>query len=223
MAKITNRKIFPEPVERLLRALCGAGFFHDGMLIGSWVMPVYGEILGIRYVLHTMDIDFAVRFARKDYERTANIEEIIVDLGYLAVLTSSGVQKFSKEGFTVEFITHRQGNRDVTLLKQWNVTAVPLPFVNLLLDFPVTADFVDFQVVVPAPEAFFLHKLITAQRRPEEGKRSKDLDQCSVIAQALDPDKLKDILSTFRFSKKTIKHLRTSCEIIGFLPQTLGM
>jgi len=54
---------------------------------------------------------------------------------------------------------------EVVAIRKWNITASPLPFIDLLLSFPFTADFGDFKVRAPLPEAFFVHKLIAAERR----------------------------------------------------------
>jgi hypothetical protein len=37
--------IFPSEVRELLRAFFSVGFFDESLLIGSWVMPLYQEIL----------------------------------------------------------------------------------------------------------------------------------------------------------------------------------
>ncbi|HAM52087.1 MAG TPA: hypothetical protein DCP92_15885 [Nitrospiraceae bacterium] len=185
---IKNRNIFPAEVQELLQAFSSVGFFNESLLIGSWVMPLYQEVFGIPYVLRTMDIDFAVvTFALSDRAEKVDIEKIITDLGYIPVVFQSGVRRFTRENFTIEFVAHRKGGRDdeVVPIRKWNITASPLPFVDLLLSFPFTADFGNFKVRAPLPEAFFIHKLITAQRRPGQSKKDKDLDQCSIIARYL--------------------------------------
>jgi len=73
------------------------------------------------------------------------------------------------------------------------------------------------------PEAFFVHKLITAQRRLEGGKKEKDLDQCSIIARQLDTGRLNTVVGSLKPSKKTQRTLRASCEAIDFPPQNLGL
>ena len=219
------KDIFPDQVRELLRALYSVGFFEESMLIGSWAMPLYQEAFGINYILRTMDIDFAVKFVCSDKGKKVDVEKIITGLGYLSVVMQSGIRKFTREDFTIEFIAHRKGGRDeeVVSIKKWNITASPLPFVDLLQSFPFSADFGDFRVRAPIPEAFFVHKLITAQRRPGESKRDKDLEQCSIIAGQLDSLRLRAVVEYFKPSKKTQKALRASCEAIDFPPQRLGL
>jgi hypothetical protein len=172
-----------------------------------------------------MDIDFAVTLALSDRERKIDLEKIITDLGYLPVVMQSGICKFTRENFTIEFVAHRKGGGDaeVVSIKKWNITASPLPFVDLLLSFPFTADFGNFKIRIPLPEAFFVQKLITAQRRQDESKKDKDLEQCSILARQLDSERLEAIVRSLKFSKKTQKALKASCEVIDFPPQKLGL
>ena len=222
---VKNKDIFLAEVRELLQALYLAGFFEESMLIGSWVMPLYQEAFGISYTLRTLDIDFAVRLIHSDKDKKADIDKIITDLGYIPVTMHSGIRKFTRENFTVEFVVQRKGGRDdeVIPIRKWNITASPLPFVEILLNFPFTANFGDFKVRAPLPEAFFVHKLITAQRRPGVSKKDKDLEQCSIIAQQIDAERLKTVVESLKISKKTQKALRVSCEVIGFPPQRLGL
>lgn len=222
---VKNKDIFPVEVRELLQALYTVGFFEESMLVGSWVMPLYHDAFGISYTLRTQDIDFAVKLVLADRGEKVDIEKIITDLGYIPVLMRSGIRKFTRENFTVEFIAHRKGGREdkVAMIRKWNITAAPLPFIDILMSFPFTADFGDFKVRAPLPEAFFVHKLITSQRRIGESKKDKDLEQCSVIAAQLDSGRLKAVTKSLKLSKKSRKALQESCEAIGFLPQKLGL
>jgi len=223
--KKTSNQLFPQPVSDLLGILSSVGFFDESMLIGSWVMPLYHEFFDISYVLRTMDIDFAVQLLQKGKLRKADLQDIIVSQGFTPFFTQSGIQKFSREGFTIEFIAHRRGGRDEDsiLIRTWNITAVPLPFINILIDFPFVADCPGYSIRAPIPEAFFLHKLITAARRLEESKRSKDLEQCAVIAPKLDQSRLDNVCSSVKLGSRTWKAVKSSCEAIDFPPQKLGI
>jgi len=222
---VKNKDIFPSEIRELLRALDSAGFFEESMLIGSWVMPLYQEAFGINYTLRTLDIDFAVKFIHPDRDRKVDLEKLITDLGYLPVIMQSGIRRFTRENFTIEFVVQRKGGRDdeVIPIRKWNITACPLPFLDLLLSFPFVVDFGNFKVRAPLPEAYFVHKLITAQRRRSEGKQDKDLEQCSVIARHINSDRLKAVIDSLKLSKKTQKAMLDSCVTIDFPPQRLGL
>lgn len=222
--KKTDKTLFPQAVSDLLQALSNVGFFDESMLIGSWVMPLYKEFYNISYVLRTMDIDFTVQVLNKRKPR-ADLSEIIVSQGFTTFFTQSGIQKFSREGFTIEFIAHRPGNRDEkpVLSREWNITAVALPFINILSAFPFVCECSGFMIRAPIPEAFFLHKLITAARRRGTSKKSKDLEQCNAIAPQLDAERLGIICGSVKLGHKTWAAVRSSCETINFPLHMLGM
>jgi hypothetical protein len=221
----TTPHLFPADVEELLRQLDGVGFFDDAMLVGSWVMPLYRELFGMSYSLRTLDIDFAINIVRGAHSPRADLERMLIGLGYLPTISQSGIQRFSRESFTVEFITHRKGGRDdgIVLFRNWNLTACPLPFVDILQRFPFRADLGTFGVVAPLPEAYFVHKLIVCQRRRETGKKERDLEQCETISRKIDAERLAKVMEAIKLSKRVILALRTSCAAIDFPPQILGI
>ena len=223
--KRTNNIIFTQPISGLLETLSSVGFFEDSMLIGSWVMQLYQEFFGISYALRTMDIDFAIHFLKGKKSHKIDLEELIVSRGFTPFFTQSGIQKFSREGFTIEFIVHWRGGRDEAsvFVRDWNITAIPLPFVNIMTDFPFMAECEGYQIKAPIPEAFFLHKLITLARRVEISKKLKDLEQCAAIAPGLERKRLEEVCHSVRLSARTWDAVKSSCEAIHFPPQLLGL
>lgn len=216
--KVLDNLRLPDGVIALLRTLSNAGFFEQSVLIGSWVMPIYQELYQVRYVLKTLDIDLAVHAAHGRKGQRANLEQLFKDIGYISYVTTGGIQKFSSSGFEVEFLVNRKGGLDADAIpvREWNVVAQPLPFINLLIDFSEEARLDDFMIRFPIPEAFFVHKLIVAQRRKGEAKRLKDLDQCSILTSVIDDDRLKRVINSIRMSRDTKRIMRDSCEFIGF-------
>ncbi len=221
---ISQKNIFPSQVQELFQALDHAGFFEESMLIGSWVMPLYQEAFGIPYTLRTLDIDFAVKFAASDRGKETDLEKVMTGMGHIPVMMQSGICKYTRENFSIEFVVHRKGGRDdeVVAIRKWNITAVPLPFISILLDFTFIAEFGDFRLKAPIPEAYFVQKMIIAQRRPGESKMDKDLEQCSVIAGRVDPERLTAVVGSLKLSAKSKRALLASCEAIDFPPQRLG-
>ncbi|HVN96214.1 MAG TPA: GSU2403 family nucleotidyltransferase fold protein [Syntrophorhabdaceae bacterium] len=223
--KSTNSSIFPEPVSRLLKSLSSVAFFEESVLIGSWVMPLYREFFSVSYTLRTLDIDFAVQLLPGKRSSKTDLHELIISQGFAPFLTQSGVEKFSKEGFSIEFIAHRRGGRDEdpVFITNWNISAIPLPFVDILIDSSFVARFPEYIVRAPLPEAFFFHKLITAERRREQTKRAKDLEQCAAIAPHLDQDKLRIVCKSVKLGPGTRSAIRSSCKAIDFPPQFFGL
>ncbi len=219
---------FLQPVTDLLREMDKAGFFSHGLLIGSWPMLVYSEYFTLPYGLATNDIDFAVDNAVKIPSTGGEtIPQILERLGYTSVLDYSGIETFLQGTFEVEFITHRRGGAapSAVVIPPWKVSAQPLPFIDLLFIRPITVNIEDFTVRIPSPEALMLHKLIIAQRRTgrdREFKKEKDLQQCSVLAEAVRSEEILQITSEYRLSKDARTLMSESCAAIGIPFQSLG-
>ena len=90
--------LFPERVKDLLHAMSGVGFFDHSVVIGSWVMLIYQELYGARYVLRTLDVDFAVQIVHTKSKLRADLKQLINGLGFADYLAAEGVQKFTGGG-----------------------------------------------------------------------------------------------------------------------------
>lgn len=216
---------FPSPVDNLLRSLSEIGFFERSLLIGSWVMPIYNALYGAYYVLRTFDIDFAVHLAHPRARMRADLERIITGMGFIDFIAAEGLQKFTAGGYEVEFIVHRRGGKDIgyVTVREWNISAMPLPFIGIMMDFSEEAIFDGFVIRFPIPESFFLHKLIIAPRRKTIQKREKDIEQCATLVPILDEERLRQVGQSRNFGKETKQHIAQSCAAIGFPLHRLGM
>jgi hypothetical protein len=223
--KTLRNNPFPTHIYNLVREMSCLGFFERSLLVGSWVMPIYQELYQVHYTLRTLDVDFAVHIAHPRRRMRADLEKLITGLGFTDYMAADGVQKFTAEGYEVEFIAHRPGARETGVLpvSEWNLSAIPLPFIGIMIDCSETAELDGFQIRFPTPEAYFLHKLIIAQRRKTDTKRFKDLDQCRALMDELDDDRLKSVAAAYRFGRDTRRHIATSCAEIGFPLQRIGL
>jgi hypothetical protein len=104
-----------------------------------------------------------------------------------------------------------------------NVTATPLPFLEILFHATLSINFEDFRIKIPAAEALFVHKLIIAQRRNNLVKQENDLSQCKALIPVLCQEQLLKIIRFFKLSTKTKKAIITSCQAIEFPPQSLKL
>lgn len=153
----------------------------------------------------------------------ADLERLITDLGFIDFIAAEGVQKFTAAGYEVEFIAQRPGGREVGALPvpEWDVIALPLPFIDLLIDFSEVVLLNGVTIRFPIPEAFFIHKLIVAPRRLTDEKRQKDLDQCTTLIPVLNDERLRQVLQSRRFGKETRRQIAQSCAAINFPLQRL--
>jgi hypothetical protein len=181
-------------------------------------MLPYQQLYGVRYPLRTLDVDFAIHIAHPQKQMRADLERLIVDPGFVGLMATGGVQKFSAKGYEVEFIAHRPGGKGIDALAapEWNINALPLPFVKILTQFSETVKLQDFPIRIPIPEAYFIHKLIIAPRRLTLEKREKDYEQCAALISVLDNMRLRQVMQAQRVGRATKKNLAQSCDAIGF-------
>ncbi|MBW1713777.1 MAG: hypothetical protein JRJ59_11575 [Deltaproteobacteria bacterium] len=202
----------------MLQTLSRAGFFDRSLLIGSWVMPIYGKAYGASYVLRTLDLDFAVHLVGRARGRQADLAKMFSELGLVDFFTAEGLQKFTLAGYEVEFFVHRRGGRadEAVLVREWNVTARPLPFIDLLTDFSEEVEVDGVVIRIPWPEAFLVHKLIIAPKRVDDSKKLKDMEQCRVLKEIVDSGRLLQVAQARRLSKKTRRDIVAGCRLIDF-------
>jgi len=124
----------------------------------------------------------------------------------------------------VEFIAQRPGGREIGALavREWNIIALPLPFISILINFSEATVFDGVVIRFPIPEAFFIHKLIVVPRRLSVEKREKDLEQCTALVPVLNDERLRRVMQSQRFGKETRRHIAQSCAAIDFPLQRLG-
>ena len=223
------RKIFPSHIGRIITALCDVGFFERSVLIGSWAMFCYGVTLGVKWRLHTGDIDLAVQVIPSGKKPRIDLERVLQEAGAISFFSSSdGLIRFSIPDYRIEFIVHdykggRKRESEIVTISDLNINAQPLPFIQMLLDFSERIGTDDFYVRIPIPEAFFFHKLIIAQRRRREEKQTKDLNQCRALSRFIEDEKLLLVTKVQKIGEETKRKIQSSCEIINFPYERLGI
>ncbi len=88
----------------------------------------------------------------------------------------------------IEFITPEKGRGSdrAIAFKKLGLSAIPLRFVSLLLDDPITVMEDGVKILIPRPENYCLHKLIVASRRKAADKGLKDLQQAICVSVIVD-------------------------------------
>jgi hypothetical protein len=199
---------------RVLRALADSGVFRlGGMLVGTYAFTVLGNVLGIRWqhaALRTHDIDVASDLSlgiAVPNDLRANVPNALerLEMGFLPVpplnlkdpSTSFGMRRGV---LRVDLLTVARRANETTpvFLPQLNASAMPLRFLDYLIEEPVRAAVVDgggVLVNVPAPARFALHKLVVVEERGVAfaGKAEKDLSQAAQVLRVLAEDRPGDI------------------------------
>lgn len=133
-----------------------------------------------------------------------------------------------KDTFEVEFLMHRKGGQapPAVTVPAWQITAQPLPFIDILFLSPVEVTVEDYSLKIPSPEALMVHKLIVAQRRSgadKEWKKQKDLQQCSALVEIVRVDQVSHILREKRMSKEVRNEIGKSCATADLVMTNLGL
>lgn len=185
-------------------------------------MLCYRVTLGTQWDLRTSDVDLAVELIVSGKTSGLDLEKVMEKAGAIAFFSSrDGFRRFSIEGLQIEFIAHdqkrsRQKESELVKIPDLNISALPLPFIRMLLDFSERVGSDEFYFKIPIPEAFFFHKLIIAQRRQREPKRAKDLSQCQALVPFIRTEKLQQVMESQRIGKDTKKKIVMSCKMIDF-------
>ena len=207
----------------VLRRLEKAGILKEIILIGSWCMPFYeGYFAGTEYpsAIRTRDMDFLIPDPNK-IRTPIDIPELLKDLGFVIGYSGEGgFIRLEHPELIVEFLSPEKGKGtdEPIQLPGLGVNAAPLRFLGLLTDNIMKVRVEDFDILMPHPVAFSLHKLIISQYRSKGEKSIKDRNAAVGILKALiekgETDLIKEIYSSLlpKWKKKVLKGLQETHE-----------
>jgi len=187
---------------RVVEALATGGVFRNGgVLVGTHAFVALGNLMGVRWNRATMtqDLDFAafrtLAVAVPKLE-TADLGGTLEAL-HLGFLPTPGLNPKSPhtsyhirgKELKVDLLTtaSRRGPRDPIYLPRFKAAALPMPYMDYLLEGNtealVLAGDAATLVRVPDPARYGLHKLLVAAERPliEQTKVIKDVSQASEV------------------------------------------
>lgn len=162
------------------------------------LFSLYQKHLGVKkYPLRTLDIDFLIPMPY----RGARHEDFIKDLeelGFRYDFNTDGSMYFWNSELKIEFIVPEKGRgaKEVVHIRELGLKAIPLRFVNLLLDNPIFVSEPNMKILLPHPVNFCIHKLLIASRRKSEDKSLKDLEQALHASAILDDYEVKRLFDS---------------------------
>lgn len=193
---------------KFLKLLNDNDIIEDVMLVGSWAEFLYFKngILPAENAdeFKTLDIDFLLKNLRKPTP-PKNLLALAKSEGYLIesdILT--GTTKLLGERLEIEFLISKKGaGFENTLKTNLGVTAQALRHLEMLLEYPVTTKYLCYDVTIPLPEAYVVHKMII---NPERGSKSrKDIRAIENLIPYLDIEKITEI--TQELHKKDLRRV----------------
>ena len=164
----------------MLRVFHKHNLFQEGVeLIGSWCFKFYQKYMGVKeYPLRTIDIDFLIPIPYRGTKHT-NFVKDLEEVGFRCNFNTDGSMYFWNSELKIEFIVPEKGRgaAGIVNIKELGLKAIPLRFVNLLLDNPIFVKEDNLEILLPNPVNFCMHKLLIASRRKSLDKNLKDLEQ----------------------------------------------
>ncbi|MBI3333621.1 MAG: hypothetical protein HYZ93_05980 [Candidatus Omnitrophica bacterium] len=181
---------------KILRVFERHRLWEDGVeLIGSWCFYLYQRHLGVKpYPFRTQDVDFLLPYPFRGTEKINLIQEL-EELGFRHDFRSDGSVYLRSAELQIDFIIpeHGRGRGSAPAISSLGLRPMPLRFVDILLEHPISVTESGMRISVPDPAAFCLHKLLIAPRRPLLEKRAKDFEQALHIVPILKKERLRGI------------------------------
>jgi len=186
-------------VRKILAVFSENRLFNEGVqLIGSWCFLMYQKHLGAKeFPLRTQDIDFLVPTPYHGKDHSDFIRQLEA-LGFMVEFKRSGSLYLWNAELKIEFITTEKGRGTDKAIKinKLGINAIPLRFVGLLLENPVSIVDEGIKILVPNPANFCLHKLIIASRRRKIDKSLKDIQQAICTSVIVDDQEIKKLFKS---------------------------
>jgi hypothetical protein len=174
-----------DPLLSVLRTLTKEGAWDAGLeVVGSWSLLLYQKHFPMeKYALKTDDLDILIPrpFKGKAIDLSASLQR----LGFQPHFNADGSTYFAGSGMKIDFLTKggRTGARSSRFVTGLAVAPQELRYLEILFADPLVLKVArGVKAKVPAPAAFFLHKMIVATLPERRDKREKDLRQAIYVA-----------------------------------------
>lgn len=183
--KLMNNQKYPvfdlsANITQILKKFTDYKIWDSGIeVIGSWCFLIYQKYLPMaKYPLRTQDLDILIPYPYKG--KPFDLSSIFRELGFEERFKPDGSIHFSTSSLKVEFLAPKKSSKDnePVHLKRLSVNPQFVNFVNMLLDDSIDVKISKgIKVKLPAPNTFFLHKLLVSTRPLRKEKKIKDLRQ----------------------------------------------
>ena len=127
--------------------------------------------------------------------------EVLEHLGFIIDFQGrAGYIRFVHPELFIEFLVPEKGrsiNKQYPL-KQLKINAQALRFLEILQLKTISVKVKDFDLTLPHPSCFVLHKTIVYKRRPNKDKRARDIEQIvRILNLIIQQDELKSLAEIY--------------------------
>ncbi|OIN97662.1 hypothetical protein AUJ66_02460 [Candidatus Desantisbacteria bacterium CG1_02_38_46] len=189
-----------EPVKKVLKIIDDNNLWKEGIiLIGSWCFFLYQKYFGVRkYPFKTQDIDLLIKTPYRG-KKKVSLVDIFEPLGFHHSFKADGSIYLWNPELKIEFLVPERGRgTDKAIsIRELSIRAIPLRFLDIILDEPITVEDEGVAISIPNPAAFCLHKLLISQRRMKKDKKIKDMEQALYVSEVLKLEEIDKLYSTF--------------------------
>ena len=161
----------------LIRVLDGAGFLPYVMIVGSWAEYLYPHYLGEGYIpnLKTRDIDVYYGNPLRELPDASGLEQQLKEAGFIPYADGTGRKTFFKDSVELEFLAIPLGSHaGMVVIPDTTITAETLEDLSVLDPLVISVD--GYEITVPTPASYIVHKLLINPKRKPEHKRAKDIE-----------------------------------------------
>lgn len=207
-----------ETFYKVLRLFYDNNLLEHIIIVGSWAEWIYYRsnfIENYLPVVRTFDLDILIPNINKPDWEFDTINEF-QKKGFEIEIKNDGICSLFNENLEIQFLVQDLGRGKLTPyeVKPFKITAEGLRYFDITIDNKIKLKLGDYNVFVPHPSAYLLHKLIiNSFRKPD--KKIKDISSVKNLTEHILNDnksiiKAKDIFETL--SKKRKKLIKNTCE-----------
>ena len=169
-----------------MKCLQEEGLLEHFIVVGSWCLYFYKLYYNKRQsiaTLRTRDVDFFIP-SPKTLKIEVDLPDLLEHLGFMTDFQGrAGYIRFVHPALFIEFLVPERGrpiNKPYPL-KQLKINAQALRFLEILEIKTIGAKVEDFELTLPHPSCYVLHKILVYKRRPKKDKRTRDIEQIARV------------------------------------------
>lgn len=161
---------YEEQLLDVFECLKTSGHLRDVVLIGSWADHMYTALnllSGYNPIIKTLDADFLISSNNKQIDRS--FIDLLKEHGfqYNVDYYDNVSNILGRYDFTVDFIIPQKGDGSRQIGQRSSLGIIPqvLSHMDILANNPIAVTYKGYNIKIPEPEAFLIHKIIINHRR----------------------------------------------------------
>ncbi|MCB1197266.1 MAG: hypothetical protein KDK51_02765 [Deltaproteobacteria bacterium] len=208
-------------VESVLEDFEKIGILQDVLFIGAWARYFYKEHFKSEtdYYprLATKDLDILLPKEKAKQSLQIDLHQKLLEFGYQHQIFRNSLIKYYKNELELEFLLPTHGSKRIVSVKALNIKAQQLPYLEMLWESPIHIRYGKYQVSIPDPYDFVVHKLIISSSRSVRQTKLQDIRDAEEVLVVLMQEKgFESKLS--RVCIKYTKNKKAKSKVLKVLP-----